>query len=107
MEFADALRCGLRAARTRQGMSREALAEKAGVSADMLAKFEAGYRDASLKTLSALFSALGVEPWEVLAETANAAWYAPLLADLGRLDEPARRAVKALVKGLLDDRGDD
>ena len=50
----------LKAWREHRGLRQQALAEKAGVSRDMIAQIETGKRDGSIATLDRLAAALGV-----------------------------------------------
>lgn len=57
----------LRQARTERGLTREELAERAGVSRDIIAKLEQGIREsARINTLSNLATALGITPSQLL-----------------------------------------
>lgn len=56
----------LKALRTKQGMSQQALAKKAGISREYLARLEAGQHDPPLSTLTRLATALKVKVGELV-----------------------------------------
>lgn len=56
----------LRAERARRGFSRNAFAERAGVSPAMVSYVERRLRKPGLDTLLRMSGALGIEPWAVL-----------------------------------------
>lgn len=60
----------IRAAREQAGLSREALAFKAGVSFKTLERLEAGARSPRRSTLKVIADVLGVEPASLLVEEA-------------------------------------
>lgn len=55
----------LKAHRIRLGMTQEALAERAGISTDMVSKIEGGSSGARFGVIEKLASALGIDPAEL------------------------------------------
>ncbi|HKB89989.1 MAG TPA: helix-turn-helix transcriptional regulator [Opitutaceae bacterium] len=59
----------IKALRTRQGLTQEGLAEKAGLDYKYYQRFEIGATDApTVKTLEKLGEVLGVKPWVLLCD---------------------------------------
>lgn len=55
----------LKAHRIRMGMTQEALAERAGISTDMVSKIEGGSSGARFGVIEKLAAALGIDPAEL------------------------------------------
>ncbi|HET8813891.1 MAG TPA: helix-turn-helix transcriptional regulator [Solirubrobacterales bacterium] len=60
------LGANLRAARKRQGMSQEQVAERSGVHATEVSRIEAGKRDPRVTTVERLARAVRVKPGQLL-----------------------------------------
>lgn len=73
-EFLSILARRIRERRTERGLTQEALAERAGISANYLAKLELGWKTPSVDTLVRLARALGVQVCDLAAVEQEEPW---------------------------------
>ncbi|MBB3164660.1 transcriptional regulator with XRE-family HTH domain [Rhizobium laguerreae] len=92
----------VRAYRRRQNLTQEALAERSGLSLDMIAKIEGGSSGASFTTIEQLSSAFSVEPAALFKIDIDDGRFSESLGDLvARLSALSDEDI-AWVKALLD-----
>lgn len=95
--------------RRRIGITQEALADRAGISVDMVSKIEGGATGARFPVIERLADALGVDPAELFTTEipAGAIKRGPLvglIVKLSRLSPADQRWIDGVVEAVLRDR---
>lgn len=95
--------------RKRCGFTQETLAERAGVSVDMISKIEVGATGVSFATINRLSEALSIDPAELFStEVPSGALRRPALIDLSarlaELSEAELRWLNGIVEAALRPR---
>ncbi|MBX4884820.1 helix-turn-helix transcriptional regulator [Rhizobium bangladeshense] len=88
------------------GMTQEALADKTGVSVDMISKIEIGATGARFPNIEKIAAALAIDPAELFTAERNFAnlrngIYGRLAADLATLSDEQLLKVDAVVKAMF------
>ena len=95
----------IREARERNGLSREALAEDAGISPQFLAELEIGAKGASAKTILHLSKSLSVTPNHLLleptSEMVDVVLVTEALESLGDEERSIARKIMVLLTRLI------
>ena len=93
----------VQAHRRRRGMTQEELAEKAGVSKDLIAKVETGLTGARYQNIQAIADALSVDAAELFTgELPNGSLMRPEMAELFVTLAKLSEADFAWVKGVIE-----
>jgi transcriptional regulator with XRE-family HTH domain len=99
----------LKAHRIRLGMTQEALAERAGISTDMVSKIEGGSSGARFGVIEKLASALGIDPAELFTTELPAGQLkndtlVGLTSRLAALNEGDLNWIKGVIDAVLKGR---
>lgn len=99
-QFVTDVVTALRGERLRQGLTQEALGERAGIGAAEVSKYESGRRAPTLETVGRLCSALGVSLEAVLAKPVGNE-FGREVARVQELGGEAERVAAAVLSGLV------